>query len=76
MISFISTAGDNVLKHRSVLHYGYKFLYGSNNIDKDKPLDGGIPNVCKPLLDKIMEMKILDNYPDQLTVNQYRPGQG
>ncbi|XP_066910679.1 alkylated DNA repair protein alkB homolog 8-like isoform X2 [Clytia hemisphaerica] len=69
-------AGENVLKHRSVLHYGYKFLYGSNNIDKEKPMDEGIPRICQQLLDKMLTDGLIHEIPDQLTINQYRPGQG
>uniref|UniRef100_F7GQ66 tRNA (carboxymethyluridine(34)-5-O)-methyltransferase ALKBH8 n=1 Tax=Macaca mulatta TaxID=9544 RepID=F7GQ66_MACMU len=31
------------LKHRRVKHFGYEFHYENNNVDKDKPLPGGIP---------------------------------
>ncbi|XP_044298162.1 alkylated DNA repair protein alkB homolog 8 isoform X2 [Varanus komodoensis] len=31
------------LKHRRVKHFGYEFRYDNNNVDRDKPLPGGIP---------------------------------
>ncbi|RXN32301.1 alkylated DNA repair alkB -like protein [Labeo rohita] len=34
---------QKALKHRRVKHYGYEFRYDNNNVDKDKPLPGGIP---------------------------------
>jgi len=64
------------MKHRSVVHYGYKFLYGSNNIDKAKPMQEGIPEICGDLIKKMLDMGVMNEYPDQLTVNQYQPGQG
>ncbi|XP_063005024.1 alkylated DNA repair protein alkB homolog 8 isoform X2 [Melospiza melodia melodia] len=34
---------QKTLKHRRVKHFGYEFRYDNNNVDKDKPLPGGIP---------------------------------
>lgn len=65
-----------MLKHRKVKHFGYEFLYGSNNIDRSKPLAEKIPDKCKALIDKMLESKLIEFIPDQLTVNQYEPGQG
>ena len=64
------------MKHRRVHHYGYEFLYSINNVDSDHPLEEGIPPECGPLLDSLMTTGHLSQYPDQLTVNQYQPGQG
>lgn len=66
----------SVMKHRKVKHYGYEFLYTINNVNKNFPLDDSIPDYCKHLLDKICEEYPSLNYPDQLTINQYEPGQG
>jgi hypothetical protein len=33
---------QKVLKHRRVKHFGYEFRYDNNNVDKDKPLPGGM----------------------------------
>ncbi|CAD5110994.1 DgyrCDS345 [Dimorphilus gyrociliatus] len=65
-----------VMKHRRVKHYGYEFLYSINNVKKDSPLPEGIPNYCKTVLDKICSEFPSIHYPDQLTINQYEPGQG
>ncbi len=67
---------SSTLKHRRVTHYGYEFLYGSNNVDPDAPLPGGLPEVCKPLLGRLQEVGCIHNTPDQLTVNEYLPGAG
>ncbi|XP_043928540.1 alkylated DNA repair protein alkB homolog 8 [Protopterus annectens] len=64
------------LKHRKVKHYGYEFRYDNNNIDKDKPLPGGLPEVCSEVLNKCLEYGYIRLKPDQLTINQYEPGQG
>ena len=66
----------STLKHRRVTHYGYEFLYGSNRVDPDKPLPGGTPAVCTPLLERMREHGLLSWLPDQLTVNDYLPGAG
>ena len=57
-------------------HYGYEFLYGVNNVDRDKPLQQAIPSECDVILQRMLENKYISQLPDQLTVNQYQPGQG
>ena len=69
-------AESSDLKHRKVKHYGYTFQYETNNIDKEHPLEGGFPQVLDYLIDRFLEKKIVSVKPDQLTVNQYNPGQG
>ena len=64
------------LKHRRVKHYGYEFLYGTNNVDVYCPLNCGIPAVCDSLIDQLISDGHLTAKPDQLTVNSYQPGQG
>ena len=64
------------MKHRKVRHFGYEFIYGKNNIDKEKPLDESIPDICKPIIDKLVDDGVISWKPDQLTVNQYETGQG
>nr|DBA32521.1 TPA: hypothetical protein GDO54_000305 [Pyxicephalus adspersus] len=67
---------QKALKHRRVKHFGYEFRYDNNNIDKDKPLPGGLPESCNAVLDKCLQQGLIKHRPDQLTVNQYDPGQG
>ncbi|XP_067631080.1 alkylated DNA repair protein alkB homolog 8 [Eurosta solidaginis] len=71
------------LKHRRVKHFGYEFIYGTNNVDASKPLKEQIPKVCDILWERLKtEMTKLSlptwhwDAPDQLTVNIYEPGQG
>ncbi|XP_054448215.1 alkylated DNA repair protein alkB homolog 8 isoform X2 [Pteronotus mesoamericanus] len=64
------------LKHRRVKHFGYEFHYKNNNVDKDKPLPGGLPDICNSILEKWLKEGFIRHKPDQLTVNQYEPGHG
>ncbi|XP_015685470.1 alkylated DNA repair protein alkB homolog 8 [Protobothrops mucrosquamatus] len=64
------------LKHRRVKHFGYEFRYDNNNVDRDKPLPGGLPDFCNTILAKCLKMGYINHKPDQLTINQYEPGQG
>lgn len=67
----------NNLKHREVLHYGYSFKYGSNDVDLDDPLaNRDLPVLIKELIDKILNSGLCSERPDQVTVNKYEPGQG
>jgi len=70
------SANSQILKHRRVKHYGYEFIYGINNVDRDKPLNEGIPITCEELLTELVNSHHISCRPDQLTVNQYLPGQG
>ncbi|XP_009584703.1 PREDICTED: alkylated DNA repair protein alkB homolog 8, partial [Fulmarus glacialis] len=83
MLESIDWIGDEdtqnaqkTLKHRRVKHFGYEFCYDNNNVDKDKPLPGGIPEICDLFLEKCLKQGYIKHKPDQLTVNQYEPGQG
>ncbi|XP_003219355.1 alkylated DNA repair protein alkB homolog 8 isoform X1 [Anolis carolinensis] len=64
------------LKHRRVKHFGYEFQYDNNNVDRDRPLPGGLPDICNTLLAKWLKMGYIKESSDQLTINQYEPGQG
>lgn len=70
------TGSRQSLKHRRVKHYGYEFLYGTNNVDLECPVNCGIPTVCDSLIDQLITDGHLTAKPDQLTVNSYQPGQG
>ncbi|XP_031408024.1 alkylated DNA repair protein alkB homolog 8-like [Meleagris gallopavo] len=67
---------QKTLKHRRVKHFGYEFRYDNNDVDKDKPLPGGLPEICISFLEKCLKQGYIKHKPDQLTVNQYEPGQG
>jgi len=63
------------LKHRSVMHYGYRFDYTANAVDRT-PLSRGIPVDYLNLLERLLQRNLISQLPDQMTVNQYQPGQG
>ena len=59
-------------------HYGYKFIYGVNSVNKKKNL-GEIPEeLLLPLKQKQFKetFKVDENYFDQCTINEYKPGAG
>ncbi|XP_037697248.1 alkylated DNA repair protein alkB homolog 8 isoform X2 [Choloepus didactylus] len=64
------------LKHRRVKHFGYEFHYENNNVDRGKPLPGGLPYICDSILEKWLKEGYIKQKPDQLTINQYEPGHG
>lgn len=64
------------MKHRQVRHFGYEFNYNINNIDKNNPLEDGIPVKCQELFKRLEGTAFSQFKPDQLTVNHYKPGQG
>ena len=57
-------------------HFGYEFKYGANNVDPRTPLSEGIPECCREFLTRALDLGLVQHFPDQLTVNQYLPGQG
>ncbi|XP_043199830.1 alkylated DNA repair protein alkB homolog 8-like [Amphibalanus amphitrite] len=67
---------DGSMKHRQVLHFGYEFDYGTNNVDPSRPLAGGLPGWVEPLVTRLMDGGHLVERPDQMTINHYLPGQG
>lgn len=69
---------SGVMKNRQVKHFGFEFKYDINNVDANSPLSDGIPKECDFLWERLSEKcnKFADFIPDQLTVNQYLPGQG
>lgn len=74
-----SIGTEGKLKNRKVQHFGYEFLYGSNNVDPNSPLtERMIPEACDEIW-KILAHKapkFACFRPDQLTVNRYEPGHG
>eukprot|EP00118_Oscarella_pearsei_P007079 m.33491 g.33491 ORF g.33491 m.33491 type:complete len:354 (+) comp31823_c0_seq2:95-1156(+) len=64
------------LRHRRVHHYGYEFLYGTNDVDVRNPMKRGIPEECLLVISRMMDQNLIRCRPNQLTVNDYEPGQG
>lgn len=69
---------DNKLKNRKVQHFGFEFIYGSNNVDPSSPLERKIPKECDEVWKNLSSRseKFISFCPDQLTVNRYEPGHG
>lgn len=81
LVSILQWSNDNdtnKLKNRQVQHFGYEFLYGSNNVNPNSPLDQKIPEVCNELWTNFDKKcpEYADFRPDQLTVNRYDIGHG
>ena len=67
----------NPLAQRRVQHYGYEFIYGANTVDKHKYI-GPLPDFAEGLTARVNEVGQTHNKLDfdQLTINDYFPGQG
>ena len=65
---------DNTLSRRTQ-HYGYKYNYRSRNISKDDYL-GELPDWLSSMLDDFVNNNVFEKKPEQLIVNEYKPGQG
>lgn len=74
-ITWDSSAASN-LKHRKVKHYGYAFIYETSNVNKEDPLPGEFPREMEALITKLFNAGVITLKPDQVTCNQYSPGQG
>eukprot|EP00941_MAST-03F_sp_MAST-3F-sp1_P003754 g3754.t1 len=64
---------------RRVQHYGYRFDYDSRLIDKRPREVTGVPALpdwVSPILPRIAALSPNGCFPDQLTINEYLPGQG
>ncbi|GAB9471669.1 Alkylated dna repair protein alkb 8 [Globisporangium polare] len=63
----------NTVKARQVQHFGYEFSYETRRCDENQPLPP-MPAALDTLTESI-PASIMDT-PDQITVNEYKPGQG
>ncbi|KRX98876.1 Alkylated DNA repair protein alkB -like protein 8 [Trichinella pseudospiralis] len=74
-ISLWPDAGSK-LKNRTVLHFGYDFIYTTNEPDIEKPAKQPIPDLCRSLCERMLFHGFISALPNQITVNFYEPGQG
>ncbi|KAM6448124.1 tRNA (carboxymethyluridine(34)-5-O)-methyltransferase ALKBH8 isoform 3-T3 [Liasis olivaceus] len=51
-------------------------LLESINWTEDEVIPHGLPDFCNTILAKCLKMGYINEKPDQLTINQYEPGQG
>ncbi len=58
---------------RRTQHYG--FIYNYKSKDAVKPAEP-IPEWCLFIIDRLIDRGLLKNRPDQMIVNEYKPGQG
>ena len=65
---------DNSLKRR-VQHYGYRYDYQARNVTEDMYL-GKLPKWLNNVASKIKEDGLCEVVPDQVIINEYKPGQG
>jgi len=63
----------NTSLSRRTQHYGYEYNYTDKDAKKEAP---EIPAFCTFLVDRLLEREILKERPDQLIINEYKPGQG
>ena len=60
---------------RRVQHYGWKYDYKSRTIDYSMYL-GELPEWVQPISERLYKKGYLPSKPDQLIINEYKPGQG
>lgn len=60
---------------RRVQHYGYVYDYKARAVDPSMYL-GPLPDWAKPLATLLRQQERFPQFPDQLIVNEYQPGQG
>ncbi len=60
---------------RRVQHYGYRYNYTKRNLSADDKI-GALPEWAAGLCDRLLAQGVFSQYPEQLIVNEYQPGQG
>lgn len=60
---------------RRVQHYGWKYDYRARSINRQMYL-GPLPNWISKLAERLFENHFIDELPDQVIINEYKPGQG
>ena len=60
---------------RRVQHYGYKYDYKKRVVDYSMYL-GELPDWLLTIAQKFDERKLVTKIPDQVIINEYKPGQG
>jgi alkylated DNA repair dioxygenase AlkB len=58
---------------RRVIHYGWSYPYNGGKLEQTTP----IPDMIKPIMAKLSSIEQLKDFkPNQVIVNEYKPGQG
>lgn len=73
LLSLINQEPWNTSLSRRTQHYGYIYDYTSKEASQETT---PIPEWVSFLVDRLMDQRILKERPDQLIINEYKPGQG
>ena len=60
---------------RRVQHYCYRYDYTRRNVDTSMYL-GPLPEWVAPFIERLTQEGYISQYPDQMIINEYQPGQG
>ncbi|WP_025144351.1 alpha-ketoglutarate-dependent dioxygenase AlkB [Pedobacter jeongneungensis] len=60
---------------RRVQHYGWKYDYRARSLDYNMYL-GPLPVWIEVIADKLIQQGLIKECPDQVIINEYKPGQG
>lgn len=60
---------------RRVQHYGYKYDYRKRSLDRSMFI-GVIPQWSEAMVERMVQLRLINCIPDQVIVNEYLPGQG
>jgi alkylated DNA repair dioxygenase AlkB len=60
---------------RRVQHYGYKYDYKARSINHSMRV-GQLPNFARQIGQRLLDLSLISEMPDQMIANEYRPGQG
>lgn len=78
LLAFLDRDGgahwETTVKARQVQHFGYTFDYETRRCDPSEQLPP-MPPILQRLIDRVAAAGVMDT-PDQITVNEYKPGQG
>jgi alkylated DNA repair dioxygenase AlkB len=60
---------------RRVQHYGYKYDYKARRVDPSMRI-GALPGWAMAIAEHLVDRGLMRELPDQLIINEYKPGQG
>jgi len=72
LLEHINAAEWNTTLKRRTQHYGYEYNYTSRGAKKTQ----SIPDYAMAIAQKLVDDGLIKQLPDQLIINEYKPGQG
>lgn len=75
LLAAIDTSTWRADLKRRVQHYGWRYDYRERRVTNDMRL-GPLPEWLLPAAEAVGDLPEFDRRPDQVIVNEYRPGQG